>query len=684
MIPGAMLPSQAEEYGFTAGALSPLSYLLDQLGTVVVMREVLLLVVLFVGAALRVLLPEVFAAAKERFWRGSCVYVERSVTVHLSTLTVGMISNRNALLQNAIFYFLYHNFWRTSLPKSVWEDKVSLLLLIDPLRSSWEERYDSPFRMTFSDDCDDVFREDVNWRSRKELERYVLVRVPTDGSWVAVSEDGVELTYDRKRENKDGVEGVRRTVLLRALGARDADERVRRFLDAALEHYIRMLPTVLNDGRVLLQLQRPSADGDGEDQMYFKRFPLSQHKTFDTLFFPEKRQVLKVLDDFLARKGRFATEGFPVKLGFLLYGPPGTGKTSFVKALAAYTRRHLVSVNLSFLGSNQELCDIFLSREFRCVGESEPTYFGAEDVVFLLDDVDASSPLVRSRVRKRCVRKCRAATLEASADAAATASADASGNDGDNVFVTVDLDDEDSAEDGRSKSTDEVKEDHAGAGSASGQHAPLGNRPLLEALGSRSPADSSSAAALGSRSLDKERAAESSLLKMLQSTDAANLSGLLNVLDGAVDTPGRIVVMVTSHPEMLDPALVRPGRFSFKLRLDYVRLPALLDMLGLHFGSTLLDEGDEVDEKTTVSLLGSDTCVKKPVPLPRLSDVEAEHVRQVITMLQAKNSHGEGDSVGLTISPAEVESLCTLSTTLDEFLELLKSRFNGGEKGTKE
>jgi chaperone BCS1 len=47
--------------------------------------------------------------------------------------------------------------------------------------------------------------------------------------------------------------------------------------------------------------------------------------------------------------------------------------------------------------------------------------------------------------------------------------------------------------------------------------------------------------------------------------DELNLSGLLNVLDGVVDTPGWIVVMTTNHPELLDPALIRPGRIDKKL-----------------------------------------------------------------------------------------------------------------------
>ena len=49
------------------------------------------------------------------------------------------------------------------------------------------------------------------------------------------------------------------------------------------------------------------------------------------------------------------------------------------------------------------------------------------------------------------------------------------------------------------------------------------------------------------------------------------LQGLLNVLDGVVDTPGRIVIMTTNHPEALDAALIRPGRIDKKVYLGYMR-----------------------------------------------------------------------------------------------------------------
>ena len=52
--------------------------------------------------------------------------------------------------------------------------------------------------------------------------------------------------------------------------------------------------------------------------------------------------------------------------------------------------------------------------------------------------------------------------------------------------------------------------------------------------------------------------------------DALNLAGILNTLDGVVDTPGRLLVMTSNHPEKLDPALIRPGRIDKMFHLSYM------------------------------------------------------------------------------------------------------------------
>jgi truncated hemoglobin YjbI len=47
--------------------------------------------------------------------------------------------------------------------------------------------------------------------------------------------------------------------------------------------------------------------------------------------------------------------------------------------------------------------------------------------------------------------------------------------------------------------------------------------------------------------------------------DAVTLSFLLNLLDGVLETPGRILVITSNYPEKLDKALVRPGRIDVKI-----------------------------------------------------------------------------------------------------------------------
>merc|ERR1712151_1051684 len=61
--------------------------------------------------------------------------------------------------------------------------------------------------------------------------------------------------------------------------------------------------------------------------------------------------------------------------------------------------------------------------------------------------------------------------------------------------------------------------------------------------------------------------------------DALSLSGLLNVLDGVVDSPGRILVMTSNHPEKLDPALIRPGRINKRLHLGYMDAEQLCQLV---------------------------------------------------------------------------------------------------------
>jgi chaperone BCS1 len=105
--------------------------------------------------------------------------------------------------------------------------------------------------------------------------------------------------------------------------------------------------------------------------------------------------------------------------------------------------------------------------------------------------------------------------------------------------------------------------------------------------------------------------------------DALSLSGLLNVLDGVVDTPGRIVVMTTNHPEMLDPALIRPGRVDKKLLLGYMAAADIICMLE-HYFQTTLNSSQVARVEEVVN--GNSTNPASSTPILKLTPAQVEQM----------------------------------------------------------
>ncbi|CAO2652237.1 Nn.00g005200.m01.CDS01 [Neocucurbitaria sp. VM-36] len=62
---------------------------------------------------------------------------------------------------------------------------------------------------------------------------------------------------------------------------------------------------------------------------------------------------------------------------------------------------------------------------------------------------------------------------------------------------------------------------------------------------------------------------EANSITPISASSSVSLSGLLNVIDGANATEGRLIIMTTNHLEMLDPALYRSGRIDCKVELGF-------------------------------------------------------------------------------------------------------------------
>ena len=62
------------------------------------------------------------------------------------------------------------------------------------------------------------------------------------------------------------------------------------------------------------------------------------------------------------------------------------------------------------------------------------------------------------------------------------------------------------------------------------------------------------------------------------------LSGLLSALDGVMGCHGRMVIATTNHPEVLDPALLRPGRIDLRVDLSHCSAQQAYTMFARYFG----------------------------------------------------------------------------------------------------
>ena len=88
-------------------------------------------------------------------------------------------------------------------------------------------------------------------------------------------------------------------------------------------------------------------------------------------------------------------------------------------------------------------------------------------------------------------------------------------------------------------------------------------------------------------SMDKEPT------KKYEDSNKVDLSFLLNLLDGVLENPGRIVIMTSNHPDTLDSALIRPGRIDVIAKFRNCSNTTVKDMIEFFYDTKLSEEDIE-------------------------------------------------------------------------------------------
>lgn len=318
---------------------------------------------------------------------------------------------------------------------------------------------------------------------------------------------------------------------------------------------------------------------------------------------------MQLVQQFLKKEGKFGIAGFPNKLGLLLDGPPGTGKTSLIKALAHHTGRHIVSVNLARLETNRQLMDVLFDLVFPVEDGEFPLKMHFEEIIFVMEDIDAASKVVYAREKSKGSQRSRAKGSEASKGHETGQVIQQVENSSPDIPPLVRLVSGgcDTDSDGNDGKTPKEMQIEAMMGVVISKFA--------EASAACSSDPECAHPMFGPRST-------------YNADDKLNLAGLLNVLDGVVDSPGRIIIMTTNFPEKLDPALIRPGRINKRIHLGYVKHEALCDMaehyLGIHLDGKARSTLEEIAAQFTLSPAQVEQCC-----------AEAESFEDLVSILKS-------------------------------------------------
>ena len=116
------------------------------------------------------------------------------------------------------------------------------------------------------------------------------------------------------------------------------------------------------------------------------------------------------------------------------------------------------------------------------------------------------------------------------------------------------------------------------------------------------------------------------------SSEKLTLSCLLNLLDGVLEAPGRIVVMTTNYIEKLDSALIRPGRIDLICEFKKCTNQSIIEFIEMFYDIELNE-----DSKTVISSLDEYTIT--PAEMTKLMFENFEDYNACIEKLKIIQSN---------------------------------------------
>jgi ATP-dependent 26S proteasome regulatory subunit len=323
---------------------------------------------------------------------------------------------------------------------------------------------------------------------------------------------------------------------------------LRKFVDKITTEYRYKMQNKL--GGKVFYFDELSTSGSGPDnsQPKFLVFTMKEfvtNRTFDNVVGRESKAIQKRVNFFKQNKKWYDEKGIPYTLGLLLSGPPGGGKTSTIKCVANTMNRHIINVKLHDKITKSQMENLFFNDVIHVSRDGIPERFQipTDKRIYVFEDVDCQ-------------------------------------NDENNLVL-----------DRKEKSKDKevsTKDPH----SYNGNYDSYNDSSTYSEVPKIIPPIKT----------QKNKVADNNTIED-NVQEKMTLSGLLNIMDGILETPGRIIIMTSNYPERLDSALIRPGRIDLKVTFPYCDGDMITELIEKFYNVTLTEiEKNEINSKKQENL----------------------------------------------------------------------------------
>jgi len=187
-------------------------------------------------------------------------------------------------------------------------------------------------------------------------------------------------------------------------------ETIETFIDTIKDKYLESIKDYRKN-QLFFYIQNEGDTSEKSVYSCFKETRFESSRTFDNLFFSEKKNVLAKINFFLNNRDWYYKMGVPYTLGIGLHGLPGTGKTSFIKALANALGRNIVSLSFKLIRTRKQLYDFYFETRYNY--NNQENDIGFDKKIILFEDLDCAGDIFIDRnLKKKQIEEKRIRELE--------------------------------------------------------------------------------------------------------------------------------------------------------------------------------------------------------------------------------------------------------------------------------